>query len=182
MDLVRGAGWCLVFGVWLGIAGCGRGPERLEPEVVWEAVQEEAAVVGLDPGFVYAIVWAESSLRPRAETEAARGLMQLTEGAWKMVTTRPYSRAFHWRTNLRVGVAYLAYNRDVLVRAGVFNYPRLAAAYRYGRNRLAREEYDLSRLPQPSNRIYAELFQGNLWPVVPPGGETEEVGASGSDR
>ncbi len=153
---------CLILG------GCGGGAERLDPALVWESVREESAKVGLDPGFVYAIVWAESSLDPRARTDVARGLMQLTEGAWEMVTTRPYSRAFHWRTNLRVGVAYLAYNRDFLIREGVFNYPRLAAAYRFGRNRLAREGYDLTRLPEPKNRIYAAIFNGNIRPVAPP--------------
>ncbi|MGF1530958.1 MAG: lytic transglycosylase domain-containing protein [Puniceicoccaceae bacterium] len=149
--------------------GCGRDAVKLVPaEEVWRAVQKEAAAANLDPGFVYAVVWAESSLNAHADSGVARGLMQLTKPAWEMVTTRRYDDAYQWRSNLKAGVAYLALNRDFLVKHQQFTYANLAAAYRYGRNRLQKEAFDLSRLPEPTNQIYRSLLGSNIWPVYPP--------------
>ena len=139
------------------------------PEEVWEFVQHVAAHEGLDPGFVYAIIHAESSLNPRAKSNVARGMMQLTRGAWETVSDEPYRRAWNWRTNIEVGIAYLAYCRNRLQRADQFSYAMLAAAYRYGPNHVRNRGYDFSQINQPRNRIYIELFSGNTRPIPPPG-------------
>lgn len=139
------------------------------PENVWAAVQRESRAHGLDPAFVYAIVMAESSLRPHADSGYARGIMQLSRVAWNEVSDRPYREAWNWEKNIAVGVAYLAWCKTFLEKSNRFNYPRLAACYRYGPYRVRAERYDLNRLPQPNNRIYRELFAGNLRPVQPPG-------------
>ncbi len=135
---------------------------------VWEFVQETAAEQGMDPQFVYAIIYAESSLDPRAKSNVARGMMQLTRGAWTTVSERPYRHAWNWRTNIEVGVEYLAYCRERLRSADRFSYPLLAASYRYGPNHVRNNRYDFSRINQPRNRIYQELFSGNRTPVSVP--------------
>ncbi|HKK17962.1 MAG TPA: transglycosylase SLT domain-containing protein, partial [Opitutales bacterium] len=59
--------------------------EQVSPERVWSYVQEASAQQGLDPEFVYALAWAESSLDARARSPVARGMMQLTKSAWREV-------------------------------------------------------------------------------------------------
>lgn len=160
----------------LGLNGCGEpSPERrIPPENVWRVVQKEAARHGLDAGFVYAIVWAESSLNAHARTDVARGLMQITEGAWKTVSNSSYRRAWNWRRNIAVGTAYLAYCRDRLNEARQFNYPLLAASYRFGPNAVKRSGYDLTKINRSRNNIYEEIFRGHINPVPPPAPEEPE--------
>lgn len=134
---------------------------------VWREVQTQARTAGLDPGFVYAIIWAESSLRPQAETSVARGMMQLTEGAWTTVSNRPYWQAWDWRVNIAVGIDYLAYCRSRLEANDQFSYPLLAASFRFGPTHVSSNGYDLNRIRQPDNPIYASLFAGDLRPVEP---------------
>jgi soluble lytic murein transglycosylase-like protein len=135
---------------------------------VWRHVERQAVAHGLDPDFVFAIVWAESSLRPNVTTSVARGMMQLTEGAWNQVSTDPYDLAFDWRKNIEVGVLYLAYNKRFLEQNNAFSYPMLAASYRYGRNAMRRLNFDESRIPPERNRIYQQIFAGNYRPVPRP--------------
>jgi len=144
-------------------------PKPIAPERVWTKAQREGNRVGLDPAFIYAICWAESSLNAHARSGRAKGIMQMTENAWKEVGGGRYARAFSWRRNMRVGVNYLAYCRDFLENSGQFSYPKLAAAFRYGPYKLKSVNFQISELPAPKNRIYRELFQGNLSPVQPPG-------------
>jgi soluble lytic murein transglycosylase-like protein len=137
----------------------------IEPKVVWEKIQKEAPALGLEPGFVYAICHAESSLNANAQTSIARGMMQLTEAAWSDVTNLHYRTAFQWETNVEVGMLYLKHLKGMLESVDRFNYPRLAASYRYGYGALRQEQFMVSRMKTPINRIYRKLFAGQLAPV-----------------
>lgn len=143
-------------------------PAQLEPEKAYRYISKRASEAGIDPDFVYAIAWAESSLRPHARTGVARGLMQLGRAAWQDVSDRPYRQAWNWKRNVDVAVEYLAYCRRRLEQADAFSYPVLAAAYRYGPGYVARLDYDISRMKSPRNLIYAELLAGDRRPVPPP--------------
>lgn len=163
-------------GVFLGsllglISSCGvidRGKNFIPAEKVWPKVKKEAGKHGLDPAFVYAICHAESSLNANAETSVARGMMQLTEGAWKDVTDKSYRVAFNWETNVEVGTGYLGKLKGMLSKAKVFTYPRLAASYRYGFSALRRQGFLVSKMKTPKNRIYRKIFAGEIRPVKTP--------------
>jgi soluble lytic murein transglycosylase-like protein len=159
----------------LGIFGLFSGCKYFDPDAnfidekkVWEKVNREAPELGLDPRFVYAICHAESSLNANAESSIAKGMMQLTEAAWSDVTKLHYRTAFQWETNVEVGMLYLKRLKGMLESVDMFNYPRLAASYRYGYNALRKEQYMVSRMKTPINRIYRKLFAGQLSPVEPP--------------
>lgn len=140
----------------------------VDEKVVWAKIKKEAPELGLEPNFVYAICHAESSLDANAETSIARGMMQLTEAAWSDVSTLHYRTAFQWETNVEVGMLYLKRLKEMLESVDMFNYPRLAASYRYGYNALRREQFMVSRMKTPINRIYRKLFAGQMTPVDPP--------------
>ncbi|MFO8026796.1 MAG: lytic transglycosylase domain-containing protein [Opitutales bacterium] len=142
--------------------------ERVAPEEVWSYVTEVSAREDLDPGFVYALVWAESSLNARARSPVARGMMQLTKTAWREVSDQSYRHAWDWKTNIRVGIDYLAFCRDFLKRHDAFSYPLLAASYRYGPYYVQQRGFDLSRVRSPKNEIYQSIFSGQIRPVQPP--------------
>ncbi len=145
-----------------------RREKRVAPGQVWPFIQEVSAEKGLDPGFVYAIAWAESSLNARARSSVARGMMQLTKPAWEQVSDVSYRRAWNWKTNIRVGVDYLVFCRDFLQRHDSFSYPLLAASYRYGPNYVKRRDFDLNQLRATRNKIYQSIFAGDIRPVSPP--------------
>lgn len=139
-----------------------RTPRYIEPSRVWSVVESEAREANLDPRFIFAIAMAESSFNANAETDVARGMMQLTYDTWAETTDVPYSRAYDWPTCVKVGTHRLAHLRQRLEAKGKFTYPRLAAAYRYGFSALARRKYDISRLPSTRNKIYQTLLAGEF--------------------
>jgi len=145
-----------------------RPPDVIPRDEVWAYVRPVAEGHGLDARFVFAIIKAESTFDRNAHNRGARGIMQLRRPAWEMVTDRPFRDAWRWRVNVDQGTAYLAFLRDFLEERQAFSYPRLAAAYRYGHHALEREEFDLSRLPEPQNAVYREIFSGNTAPVAVP--------------
>lgn len=158
------------------VAACGReeatvgkdGP-RPSPNEIWDAIQPAAARYRFEPAFIYALVAAESNFDPRARNGEARGLLQIKPAAWQTVATSPYEpTVWDWRANLTAGIDYLAYLRSQLHRTAAFSYPRLLAAFHYGPEYLASRDFDLRRVPVPPNRIYAELWRGNLQPLPPP--------------
>lgn len=143
---------------------------QVPPEEVWSYILEASAQKGLDPGFVYALTWAESSLNAKARSPVARGIMQLTKVAWSEVSDNPYRQAWNWKTNIRVGIDYLVFCRDVLKKHDAFSYPLLAASYRYGPYYVKKRGFDLSRVRVPKNEIYQRIFDGIVRPVSPPPG------------
>lgn len=154
-----------------GLSGCSwfrpSASEKATPQAVWSYIQQRAAKHDLDPYFVYAIAMAESSLRPDADSGQARGMMQLSKPAWETVSTESYRQAWNWQKNIDAGILYLVHCRTFLRQKGHFNYPLLAAGYRYGIYRVQKEGFQIHRLPRPSNKIYRELFAGNMRPVRP---------------
>jgi soluble lytic murein transglycosylase-like protein len=142
--------------------------ERVSPEDVWTYIAEVAPQRELDPEFVYALAWAESSLDAKARSSVARGMMQLTKPAWKEVSEESYRYAWDWKTNVRVAVDYLAFCRDFLRRHDSFSYPLLAASYRYGPYYVKDKNFNIRQLRQPKNEIYQRIFEGNIRPVAPP--------------
>jgi len=153
------------------LVSCGstdRNHRYISPNKVRTKVKKESAKHGLDAHFVYAICHAESSLDANAETKVARGMMQLTEAAWKDVTERHYRLAFDWEINVETGTGYLGKLKGMLERANNFSYPRLAASYRWGFSRLRKNGFLVSKLPTPRNKIYQKIFAGNIRPVKAP--------------
>ena len=140
----------------------------IDDKKVWAKIKREAPELGLEPSFVYAVCHAESSLNANAESSVAKGMMQLTEAAWSDVTKLHYRTAYQWETNVEVGMLYLQRLKSMLESVDMFNYPRLAASYRYGYNALRQEQFMVSRMKTPINRIYRKLFAGQLCPVALP--------------
>ena len=159
----------------LAAAGCDRGgpppdrapaPSRLE---VWAAIQPQAERYRMDPAFIFALVAAESNFDPRAFNGRARGLMQIKPEAWQAVSKLPYEPGvWSWKTNLEVGIDYLAYSRSYLHQKTEFSYPLLLASFHYGLDYVERRRFDIRRIPIPPNAIYRKLWAGNLAPVPPP--------------
>lgn len=142
--------------------------QPVEPSEVWAYIQEQSAQKDFDPQFVYAIAWAESSLNADARTLAARGMMQMTKPAWKEVTDVSYRHAWDWQTNIRVAIDYLDFCRTYLKQHDSYNYPLLAASYRYGPYYVKDKDFDLQKVRAPKNKIYKQIFSGNIRPVEPP--------------
>lgn len=132
---------------------------------VWTFVESQAIRKKLNPEFVYSIILAESSLNAYANSGYARGMMQLSQPAWKTVRNLPYDRAYDWRENVTAGIDYLHYLRQFLERHEKFSYRRLAAAYRYGPNHLKRRKFSMKKMPKPKNDIYKILFAGEVLPA-----------------
>ena len=154
-------------------AGCGRRapanteiPTRAE---IWAAIQPQAERYRIEPGFVYALVAAESNFDPRARRGEACGLLQLSPPAWRTVSERPFEPAvWEWRVNLATGIDYLAHLRNELHRKTAFSYPKLVAAFHHGPAALAERGFDEQRLAVPDHPVFRELWRGNLAPVEPP--------------
>ena len=143
-------------------------PESISPDEVWAFIAETSAQQELDPEFVYALAWAESSLNAKARSSVARGMMQLTKPAWREVSDESYRYAWDWKTNIRVAVDYLAFCRDFLKQHDSFSYPLLAATYRYGPYYVKKKGFELNQIKAPKNEIYKRIFAGNIRPVAPP--------------
>ncbi|MDB6169734.1 MAG: Lytic transglycosylase catalytic [Verrucomicrobia bacterium] len=168
---MRTIGLILIVGC---LAGCARratersaaAPTR---EEIWSAIRPLAQRYRLAPGFIYALVAAESNFNPAAQNGEARGLLQIKPRAWRTVSKKPYEpEVWNWRTNLEVGVDYLAYSRAYLHRRDRFSYPLLLAAFHYGLDFVEAEDFSINGIDPPDNAIYRELWRGNLKPVAPP--------------
>lgn len=133
---------------------------------VWLKAEEVGRRNDIDPLLIYSIACAESSLNDRADSGRARGLMQLTRGAWEDVSDLSYDKAWEWRTNMEVSGKYLHKLRLKLENSGHYSWPLLAASYHYGPYRVARAKYRMNRLPRASNTIYNSMFAGRM-PTLP---------------
>jgi soluble lytic murein transglycosylase-like protein len=141
-------------------------PSRTE---IWAAIQPLAERYRMEPAFIYALVAAESNFDPRVRNGEARGLLQLTPRAWRMVSVAPYEpTVWDWRANLAAGIDYLAYSRSYLHKKTTFSYPLLLAAFHYGLDYVEARQFDVSRVAVPASPIYRELWRGNLAPVPAP--------------
>ncbi|MGE9291915.1 MAG: lytic transglycosylase domain-containing protein [Puniceicoccales bacterium] len=167
--------WCplglSVFFITLSLllASCSRPEKKIIPnEEVWSFLLKRAAEHQLDPGFVYSIAFAESSFNAYADSGVARGITQMTKDAWTTVTDISYDRAWNWRTNLDTAMLYLVHCRERLTAAKHFNYPLLAASYRYGPGAVQKANYRIAALPKPTNKIYQQIFAGHIHPYPPP--------------
>jgi len=167
--------WVLLLAGALIAGGCERrhparsanvAPTRAE---IWAAIEQPAARYRIDPAFIYALVAAESNFDPLARNGEARGLLQIKEEAWRTVSSRAYDpEVWDWRTNLEVGIDYLAYSRSYLHRKATFSHPLLLAAFHYGLDYVEDRHFDLGRIKVPPNAIYRQLWAGNLRPVPVP--------------
>jgi soluble lytic murein transglycosylase-like protein len=136
---------------------------------VWETIQPIAAMRGIDPQFVYALVAMESHFDPHTKRGDARGLLQIKPRAWGVVSDIPYETAvWDWRTNLAVGIDGLASTKAALEAKGAFSYPLLWAAHLYGLDYVAARGFDMGRIPPPSNPIALRLWSGDIHPVPTP--------------
>jgi soluble lytic murein transglycosylase-like protein len=171
---MRATGTVLIAFLLLNLGACHRQvssgpappPTRRE---IWDAIRPLADRYRMSPEFVYALVAAESNFDPAARNGEARGLLQLKPRAWRAVSAVPYDPAVgDWRTNLEVGIDYLAYSRSYLHRKNVFSYPLLLAAFHYGLDYVEERDFDIGRIPKPGSPTYRELWSGNLAPVAPP--------------
>jgi soluble lytic murein transglycosylase-like protein len=136
---------------------------------IWAAIQPLAEAQGIDPGFVYALVRIESNFDPHARRGEARGLLQIKPRAWRDVSSLPYETAsWEWRRNLEVGIAGLAKLKGELSEKGMFSYPLLWASYHYGYEFVASHDFDITRVPRPSDPISYKLWSGSVHPVPPP--------------
>ena len=165
-----------VFPIVLSLTGCRRdrtaNPEEARPPTrseIWAAIQPLATRYHLSSAFIYALVAAESNFDAQARNGAARGLLQIKPLAWHAVSTLSYEPGvWNWRTNLEVGVDYLAYSQAYLRRKTTLSYPLLLAAFHYGLDYVEDRDFQLVRIRVPDNVIYRELWSGNLAPVPPP--------------
>lgn len=142
--------------------------DQISAEEVWTYIQVQAPQQELDPEFVYALAWAESSLNARARSSVARGIMQISKVAWIEVSDESYRHAWDWKVNIRVGIDYLSFCRDYLKEHDSFTYPLLAASYRYGPYYVKSKGFYISQIKKPKNEIYLRIFSGNIRPVTPP--------------
>ncbi len=106
-----------------------RGDAYIPKEVVWAEIQREAPQYGLDPAFVLNIAYAESTLNAHADTDYARGMMQLSHAAWSDRSDHSWEQAYNWRINLKVGMRHLQYLKSRLELKKRYSTARLAATH-----------------------------------------------------
>jgi soluble lytic murein transglycosylase-like protein len=162
----------------LFVAGCaprvGDVPEEMPSSLearqeIWKAIQPLASAKRIDPGFVYALVKVESNFDPQARRGEARGLLQIKPRAWKAVSNLPYeTQSWEWRRNLEVGIEGLGRIKQALAAHGVFSYPLLWASYHFGYDYVASRNFDMSRIPRPSDPVSYKLWAGEVHPIPEP--------------
>lgn len=143
---------------------------RVPAHLVWQKVSLEAGKYDLDPEFVYAIVFAESSFRPRASNTGGNGIMQVSERTWESITDQPYDCVWDWQLNIEVGTAYLSWCKQYLETKKEFSYPLVAACYNSGPGTVRRKKFNIEAFQNTNNRIYKKLFSGDTSPLEVPVG------------
>lgn len=117
-------------------------------------IEAEATRQGVDPELVHAVIRAESSYRPRAESPAgARGLMQLMPA-----TARRFGVTDRWSPaeNLRGGIAYLKF----LIKHFDGDLSLVLAAYNAGEGAVAKHGNQIP--PYRETRTYVRRVLGFL--------------------
>ena len=76
--------FCVLLALGL-LSGCARRSKTvmIDPAEVWDVVREEAGRYDLNPDFVFAVAFAESTFNAHADSGYGRGIMQLSKVAWK---------------------------------------------------------------------------------------------------
>jgi soluble lytic murein transglycosylase-like protein len=138
---------------------------RIPPELVWSKVKQESAIYDLEPSFVFAVVFAESSFRPRANSTGGNGIMQVSQTTWGDMSNQTYALVWDWQVNIEVGTAYLGWYKEYLENKKSFSYPLLAACYIKGPDFVRKNQFDIEKIWNTANKTYLELFKGNLDPV-----------------
>lgn len=160
-------GFVFLLGILVGIQRLFYYNYSVPSELVWKKVKEEAALYDLEPSFVYAVIFAESSLRPRAKNTGGNGIMQVSKRTWEDMSDYPYERVWEWKINIEVGTMYLDWCREYLENKKKFSYPLLAACYNKGPDAVRKSGFDIDEIGKSPNKIYQELFNGNLAPIQP---------------
>ena len=137
---------------------CGASP--VPADEVWTKAEHLGEEHDLDPLLIFAIACAESSLDAHADSGQARGLMQMTPHAWEEVTSRSFDEAWDWQENMEAAASYLQLLKSRLQEDDHYSWPVLVAAYHYGLGKIEQSRYDVTRLPQSRNLIYADLLKG----------------------
>jgi soluble lytic murein transglycosylase-like protein len=117
-------------------------------------IEAEATRQGVDPELVHAVIRAESSYRPRAESPAgARGLMQLMPA-----TARRFGVTDRWSPaeNIRGGIAYLKF----LIKHFDGDLSLVLAAYNAGEGAVAKFGNQIP--PYRETRQYVRRVLGYL--------------------
>lgn len=135
-------------------------PQFIPADEVWQFVQKEAARHDLNPHFVFAIVFAESSLNAHADSGVARGIMQIKPDTWAQMTDRSYQQVWNWQLNIRVGTDYLGWLAERLRAHDRFSYALLAASYHRGPGAVRAAQFDINRLPRTRNAVYRQIYAG----------------------
>ena len=159
-------GFILLLVILVGIQRLFYSNYRIPKELIWKKVVQEAGVYGLEPAFVYAIVFAESSFRPRARNTGGNGIMQVSPATWGDMCNYPYDLVWDWQVNIEVGTAYLGWCKNYLEGKKAFSYPLLAACYNKGPDFVRKNKFDIHEIGKTNNDTYAQLFKGNLSPIA----------------
>ena len=147
----------------------------IDEREVWEFVKAECKEANLHPGFVYALIYAESGFDAHNHDVQYRGMMGLSKTAWKYVAQRGYHEAYDWKLNVRYGIDYLELLRDKLYEERTFSYPVMAACYYYGYKEMKSANFRISYFESPENQLYRKLMSGSLQPMRVPVGQVDRV-------
>lgn len=84
---------------------------KLNPEEVFAYIEPLAINYNFNPDAIFALALAESQLNPNFEKGDRRGIMLISEAAWKKTSSDPWNQAFDWKLNIDVTLQYLDYLR-----------------------------------------------------------------------
>lgn len=121
----------------------------------------------ISPEVIERVIRAESGHNPQAVSpKGAKGLMQLTAGAWKDVQARvPDLKAFayddYWAdeaTNRRFGSEYLRIVQGYLPTEFQGSLPHVLAGYNWGIGHLKQAGYDLSKAPKETTDYIGRIL------------------------
>lgn len=152
-----------------------REPKFIEELEVWDFVKAECVEAKLHPGFVYALIYAESSFDAHYQNVKYRGMMGLSKTAWNYSAKRGYHEAYDWKLNVRYGIDYLELLRDKLYEERAFSYSMMAACYYYGFQEMKNADFRITYDDLPENQLYRKLMAGSLQPMPIPVGKVNKI-------
>jgi soluble lytic murein transglycosylase len=142
------------------------------PLTYWDAIKKNAAIHGLDPYVVAALIAQESMFDPRARSSAnAWGLMQIVPSTGRRLASALGIRRFttamltNGETNIRLGTLYF---KRLVSQFGGVHYA--LASYNAGENRVVRwkaerpgmdEDEFIDDIPFPETQNYVKRILGS---------------------